>query len=130
MITNFISVHVNFRNISQTNVFYSNTFCNGSTFPFRYTGHLPMELLKNSQYLWQSNNILYKQAPIHARLVHKVSVFVLSLFDKWGYFGDRLISKKCDLEWALHSLALNPPPPPSLDYYLWGHFKDKIYQSK
>ena len=38
-------------------------------------------------------------------------------------FGDRLISRRCDPEWASHSPDLNPP-----DFYLWGYLKDNVYQ--
>jgi len=33
-------------------------------------------------------------------------------------FPDRLISRRCDLQWSLHSPDLNPP-----DFYLWGYLK-------
>ena len=39
-------------------------------------------------------------------------------------FGDRLISRRCDIEWAPHSLDLNPP-----DFYLWGYLKDRVYEN-
>ena len=38
-------------------------------------------------------------------------------------FEERLISRRCDVEWAPHSPDLNPP-----DFYLWGFLKDKVYQ--
>ena len=38
-------------------------------------------------------------------------------------FGDRLISRRYDPEWASHSPDLNPP-----DFYLWGYLKDNVYQ--
>ncbi|GFO20935.1 transposable element tc3 transposase [Plakobranchus ocellatus] len=37
-------------------------------------------------------------------------------------FPDRLISRRCDPEWAPHSPDLNPP-----DFYLWGYLKDNVY---
>ena len=37
-------------------------------------------------------------------------------------FLDRLISRRCDPEWAPHSPDLNPP-----DFYLWGYLKDNVY---
>ena len=37
-------------------------------------------------------------------------------------FPDRLISRRCDPEWAPHSPGLNPP-----DCYLWGYLKDNVY---
>ena len=37
-------------------------------------------------------------------------------------FPDRLISRRCDLQWSLHSSDLNPP-----DFYLWGYLKDRVY---
>ena len=39
-------------------------------------------------------------------------------------FQERLISRKCDVEWAPHSPNLNPP-----DFYLWGYLKDNAYQN-
>ena len=42
----------------------------------------------------------------------------------WERFQERLISRKCDVEWAPHSPALNPP-----DFYLWGYLKDHVYQN-
>ena len=36
-------------------------------------------------------------------------------------FPDRLISRRCDPEWAPHSPDLNPP-----DFYLWGCLKDNV----
>ena len=39
-------------------------------------------------------------------------------------FGDRLISRRCEIEWAPHSPDLNPP-----DFYLWGYFKDNVYEN-
>ena len=38
-------------------------------------------------------------------------------------FEERLISRRCDVEWAPHSPDLNPP-----DFYLWGFLKDNVYQ--
>ena len=38
-------------------------------------------------------------------------------------FEERLISIRCDVEWAPHSPDLNPP-----DFYLWGFLKDNVYQ--
>lgn len=38
-------------------------------------------------------------------------------------FGVRLISRRCDSEWASHSPDLNPP-----DFYLWGYMKDNVYK--
>ena len=37
-------------------------------------------------------------------------------------FPDRLISRRCDLQWSPHSPNLNPP-----DFYLWGYLKDRVY---
>ena len=39
-------------------------------------------------------------------------------------FGDRLISRRCAIEWAPHSPDLNPP-----DFFLWGHLKGKVYEN-
>ena len=39
-------------------------------------------------------------------------------------FKDRLISRKCEIEWAVHSPDLNPPY-----FYLWGYFKDNVYEN-
>ena len=39
-------------------------------------------------------------------------------------FQERLISRKCDIEWAPHSPDLNPP-----DLYLWRYLKDNAYQN-
>ena len=39
-------------------------------------------------------------------------------------FQERLISRKCDVEWATHSPDLNPP-----DFDLWGYLKDNVYQN-
>ena len=39
-------------------------------------------------------------------------------------FQERLISSKCDFEWAPHSPDLNPP-----DFYMWGDLKDSAYQN-
>ena len=39
-------------------------------------------------------------------------------------FKDRLISRKCDIEWAVHSPDLNPPY-----FYLWGYLKDNVYEN-
>ena len=38
-------------------------------------------------------------------------------------FEERLITRRCDVEWAPHSPDLNPP-----DFYLWGFPKDNAYQ--
>ena len=38
-------------------------------------------------------------------------------------FPNRLISRRCAVEWAPHSPDLNPP-----DFYLWGFLKDNVYQ--
>ena len=40
-------------------------------------------------------------------------------------FHERLISRKCEVEWAPHSPDLNPP-----DFYLWGYLKDNVYRKK
>ena len=37
-------------------------------------------------------------------------------------FGDRLISRRYEIEWAPHSPDLNPP-----DFYLWGYLKDNVF---
>ena len=37
-------------------------------------------------------------------------------------FPDRLISRRCDPEWAPHSPDLNPP-----DFCLWGYLKDNVF---
>ena len=39
-------------------------------------------------------------------------------------FQERLISRRCDSEWAPHSPDLNPP-----DFYLWGYLKDHVYEN-
>ena len=39
-------------------------------------------------------------------------------------FDDKLISRRCDVEWAAHSPDLNPP-----DFYLWGYLKDNVYEN-
>ena len=38
-------------------------------------------------------------------------------------FNDRLISKKCDVEWGPRSPDMNP-----LDFFLWGFLKDRVYE--
>ena len=40
------------------------------------------------------------------------------------WFDDRLISRRCDVEWAAHSPDVNPP-----DVYLWGYLKDNVYEN-
>ena len=42
-----------------------------------------------------------------------------------NHFGSRVISRKCDHEWAPYSPDLSPP-----DYYLWGFLKDRVYATK
>jgi len=37
-------------------------------------------------------------------------------------FPDRVISRRCDPQWSLHSPDLNPP-----DFYLLGCLKDRVY---
>ena len=37
-------------------------------------------------------------------------------------FGNRIISKRAEHEWAPHSPDLNP-----LDFFLWGYLKDRVY---
>ena len=37
---------------------------------------------------------------------------------------DRLISRRCDIEWAPHSPELNPA-----ELYLWGCLKDRVYEN-
>jgi len=37
-------------------------------------------------------------------------------------FGDRLISRKCDPEWASHSRDIKPQ-----DFYVWSYLKDNVY---
>ena len=39
-------------------------------------------------------------------------------------FGDCLISRRCEIEWAPHSPDLNPP-----DFYLWSYLKDNVYDN-
>jgi hypothetical protein len=39
-------------------------------------------------------------------------------------FKDRLISRKCEIEWVAHSPDLNPPY-----FYLWGYLKDNVYEN-
>jgi hypothetical protein len=39
-------------------------------------------------------------------------------------FKDRLIIRKCEIEWAAHSPDLNPPY-----FYLWGYLKDNVYEN-
>ena len=41
-----------------------------------------------------------------------------------GSDGDRLISRRCEIEWAPHSPDLNPPY-----FYLWGYLKDDVYEN-
>ena len=38
-------------------------------------------------------------------------------------FKERLISRRCNVEWTPHSPDLNPP-----DFYLWSFLKDNVYQ--
>ena len=38
-------------------------------------------------------------------------------------FEEKLMSRRCNVEWAPHSPDLNPP-----DFYLWGFLKDNVYQ--
>ena len=38
-------------------------------------------------------------------------------------FEERLISRRCNVEWAPHSPDLNPP-----DLYRWSFLKDNVYQ--
>ncbi|GFO50010.1 transposable element tc3 transposase [Plakobranchus ocellatus] len=38
-------------------------------------------------------------------------------------FEERLISRRCDVEWARTHQILTPP-----DFYLWGFLKDNVYQ--
>ena len=38
-------------------------------------------------------------------------------------FGDCIISRRCDIEWAPHSPDLNP-----LDFHLWGYLKERVYE--
>ncbi|KAI6646878.1 hypothetical protein LOD99_9147 [Oopsacas minuta] len=42
-----------------------------------------------------------------------------------NHFGSRVISRRCDHEWAPYSPDLSPP-----DYYLWGFLKDRVYATK
>ena len=42
----------------------------------------------------------------------------------WQRFEDRLISRRCETEWAAHSPDLNPP-----DFYLRGYLKDNVYEN-
>ena len=39
-------------------------------------------------------------------------------------FSDRVISRRCDNDWAPHSPDLNP-----LDFHLWGFLKDRVYEN-
>ena len=39
-------------------------------------------------------------------------------------FDDRLISRRCDVEWAAHS-----PDFQFTDVYLWGYHKDNVYEN-
>ena len=39
-------------------------------------------------------------------------------------FKDILISRKCEIEWTVHSPDLNPPY-----LYLWGYLKDNVYEN-
>ena len=41
-----------------------------------------------------------------------------------AWLQQRLISRRCDPEWAPHSPDLNPP-----DFYLWGYLKDHVYET-
>ena len=38
------------------------------------------------------------------------------------HFPGKVISRRCDPEWAPHSPDLNPP-----DFYLWGFLKDRVF---
>jgi len=37
-------------------------------------------------------------------------------------FPDRLINRRCDLQWLPHSPDLNPP-----NFYMWPYLKDRVY---
>lgn len=51
--------------------------------------------------------------------------FVISLLNKiWAHFDGRLISRKYDPEWALHSADLN-----ASDLYLWSYLENNLYQN-
>ena len=52
---------------------------------------------------------------------HTSNVSLASLRER---FDDRLISRRCDVEWAAHSSDLNPP-----DVYLWGYLKENVYEN-
>ena len=38
------------------------------------------------------------------------------------HFGDRFISRRCEIKWAPYSPDLKPP-----DFYFWGCLKDNVY---
>ena len=40
-----------------------------------------------------------------------------------GKFQDRIVSRRCDVEWAPHSPDLSP-----LDFHLWGYLKGRVYR--
>ena len=52
---------------------------------------------------------------------HTSNVFLAWLRER---FDDRLISRRCDVEWAAHSPDLNP-----LYFYLWGYLQDNVYEN-
>ena len=39
-------------------------------------------------------------------------------------FGERVMSRRCAIEWAPHSPDLTPP-----DFFLWGHLKGRVYST-
>ncbi|KAI6661982.1 hypothetical protein LOD99_9652 [Oopsacas minuta] len=41
------------------------------------------------------------------------------------HFKKRIVSRRCQIEWAPYSPDLNPP-----DFYLWGYLKNKVYEEK
>ena len=41
------------------------------------------------------------------------------------HFGSRVISRRCEHQWAPYSPDLSP-----LDFYLWGFLKDRVYATK
>ena len=60
---------------------------------------------------------------VPARLGHPhTSNVSLAWLSEW--FDDRLISRRCDVEWAAHSPDLNPP-----DFYLRGISRNNVYEN-
>ena len=43
----------------------------------------------------------------------------------YPHFGDFLISRRSEIQWAPHSPDMNPP-----DVYLWGYLNEHGYETK